>query len=42
MEKKLIEILSDGDLILFKGSRGIALEQFIKPVLGSVKRGGDA
>lgn len=39
MEKKLVEFLSDGDLILFKGSRGIALEQFIKPVLGSVKRG---
>ena len=32
MEKKLLDYLHKGDLVLFKGSRGMALEQFIDPI----------
>ncbi len=31
--RKLNEYLKEGDIILFKGSRGMALERFIEPVL---------
>ncbi len=40
MRNKLVEYLDTGDLILFKGSRGMALEQFLEPVL-NITRGGD-
>jgi UDP-N-acetylmuramoyl-tripeptide--D-alanyl-D-alanine ligase len=39
LEKELVSFLSEGDVVLFKGSRGMALEQFIKPVL-DLQRGG--
>ena len=39
LEKELVRFLSKGDVVLFKGSRGMALEQFIEPVLDP-ERGG--
>ncbi len=32
MKNKLLSSLIKGDLVLFKGSRGMALEQFIEPI----------
>ena len=42
MKNKLIEYLKAGDIVLFKGSRGMALEQFIEPVLEEFGREADA
>ena len=33
MKNKLVEYIKRGDIVLFKGSRGMALEQFIEPVM---------
>ena len=42
MKNKLIEYFESGDIVLFKGSRGMALEQFIEPVLNKFGRTADA